>query len=457
MKKRAILFGMFHYIKSHSISAPDLPSAEVDVKTLEKKLKQLQFETSSYLDLCLKDIEQEIHKFATTAPCDSLNIIYFSGHGGHSRGENYLYPIDFGINLDKGFSIETSAFNLNRLYPSFTRKVKLLIIVDACRDNLTPAFTGNFSEMIAPQNTYIAYATQFGDYSGCTSHISYFTEILCENILTPNISIDQLFTNVRATLYLKHGKQISNSVNGLMSYVTLNEQTESDDVGQAILQFVDKYGDMYIDKYGCFAGDYLIFIDAAQYCNISVLDAIYKYKKLDNERCHVTSSLSESHEKLITFWVMIDHGLKQDEFYTWQYRGRPIRLGEIPPLPLDMQKPLPDTGKEIVVDFKIEIKHDEILILTNLPDNFQFHGKINDSVSFKNIVVKNGNAKIPLPDNAIEIKSVDLYSELAKYTDVDSSIVGDRYRNLVGQYVKFNPINGNSIEFHFSTSTDSSV
>ena len=32
---------------------------------------------------------------------------------------------------------------------------------------------------------------------------------------------------------------------------------------------------------------------------------------------------------------------------------------------------------------------------------------------------------------------------------VDISIVGDRCRNLIGQYVKFNPINGNSIEFHY--------
>ena len=39
-----------------------------------------------------------------------------------------------------------------------------------------------------------------------------------------------------------------------MSYVTLNEQVETDDVGQLVLQFVDKYGDMYIDKYGFFCG-----------------------------------------------------------------------------------------------------------------------------------------------------------------------------------------------------------
>ena len=91
MKKRAILFGMFHYNRSTSITANDLPSTEIDVKTVEKRLKQLQFETVSYMDFCLKNMEQKITEFADAAPCDSLNVVYFSGHGGHSKGENYLY------------------------------------------------------------------------------------------------------------------------------------------------------------------------------------------------------------------------------------------------------------------------------------------------------------------------------------------------------------------------------
>jgi uncharacterized caspase-like protein len=288
MEKRAFLLGMFHYQRSRSITASDLPSTEFDVRTLEKKLKQLQFDTISYMDLCLNDAIEKIKRFAQEAPCDSLNVIYFSGHGGHSRGENYLYTVDLGTNLDHGLSIENSALNIKILSSAFPRKVKLLIIIDACRDNLTPTYSCNYSEMIAPQDTYIAYATQFDHYSTCTLQSSYFTETLCENILEPNISIDQLFTNVRAALYLKYSKQISNSVNGLMSYVTLNEQVTRDDVGLSVLKFVDKYGDMYVDKYGCFAGDDLVFIDAAQYCGISVLDAIYKYLKLDAERCHVT-------------------------------------------------------------------------------------------------------------------------------------------------------------------------
>ena len=303
MKKRAILFGMFHYNRSTSITANDLPSTEIDVKTVEKRLKQLQFETVSYMDFCLKNMEQKITEFADAAPCDSLNVVYFSGHGGHSKGENYLYPVDFGNNLDARMSIEDSAFNLKRIQPLFKRKVKLLIIVDACRDNLTPGDACNFSEMVAPQDTYIAYATQFGAYSGCTPAISYFTEALCDNILTPNISVDRLFTDVRAALYLKHGKQISNSVNGFMSDISLNEQGDHDKVGNLVLQFVDHYGDMYVDKYGPFAGDDLVFIDAAQYCGISVLNSVYTRSGQNSTPNSNATNLHSSQKRCCSFCI----------------------------------------------------------------------------------------------------------------------------------------------------------
>ena len=73
-------------------------------------------------------------------------------------------------------------------------------------------------------------------------------------------------------------------------------------------------------------------------------------------------------------------------------------------------------------------------------------GKINGSHSFNDIVVRSGNAIIPLSDKISEVYSVDLYSVVPTVSGVDSSIVGEKARNLVGQYVKFSPINGNSIE-----------
>lgn len=449
MKKRAILFAMNEYKDSKSIRAGNLPATVNDVKTLSKKLKQLDFETKEYVDLTLKEFKNELELFAENAPCDSLNIVYFSGHGGHSRGENYLYSVDFGINLDEKKSIEDSAYNIRNFSNEFKREVKLIIIVDACRTNLTPQYCNDYSEMSASKNTYIAYATQFDEPSICTTKMSFFTASLCENILTPNISIDRLFTSVRASLYLKYNKQISNSINGLMESITLNSQLQEDDIGKAVVEFVDKFGDMYIDKFGYFAGDDLVFIDAAQYYGISVLDAIYKFQVLDSQRCHVTMNLTEDHMKLISFWGMLNNGLKQDEFYTWQYRGRPIRLGEIPPLPIDMQKPIPDEERKIEVDFSFKCVGKGIEINTNLPDNFKFYGEINGNGKFNNIEVKNGKAYIPISDKNMKVEQLDIHSVLATVSGVDMKIVGDRCRNLVGKFVQFSPIHGNRVEVHY--------
>lgn len=448
MKNRALLIGMNKYSPSRSIRAAELPCAPNDVQTLEKKFKQIDFSTMHFVDLSLSDMRTVIRDFATAAPCDSLNVIYFSGHGGQYRGINYVYPIDFGTNLDAGNIIEESAYDIQEFGKAFSREVKLVIIIDACRSSLSPTYSKNFSELVAPKNTYIAYATQFNEPSICNVQMSYFTQTLCENILMPNISVDELFTAVRASLYMKYSKQISNSVSAFLEYVTFNSQAEKDNIGLAVYDFVNKFGDMYIEKYGCFAGDDLIFIDAAQYCSISVLDAIYKFIVLDRERCHLTSSLTEAHEKLISFWGMLNHGLKQDEYYTWQYRGRPIRLGEIPPLPVDMQKPIPDSDRVIDVKLDVKINGKQLEISTNLPDNMQLYGKINESYHFNNIIVDHGKAIIPIPDSVDTPKTIDIHSVAANVTSVSKEVVGDKCRNLIGSYVKFHPIYGNHIDYH---------
>ena len=61
----------------------------------------------------------------------------------------------------------------------------------------------------------------------------------------------------------------------------------------------------------------------------------------------------------------------------------------------------------------------------------------------------NDNAKIGKTVNNKLILDIEKLPNLCKKSGVDISIVGDRCRNLIGQYVKFNPINGNSIEFHY--------
>ena len=443
MKKRALLFGADKYV-----DVPSLPATKFDVQSLGRRLRQLDFDVYSKLDLTRQEMLDELSSFGAAAPCDSINIVYFSGHGGQDNGENYIYTGDFIENLRKGIPFGQAALNIKNIPECFIRNVKLIIILDACRTDFFAGYSGNFSEMVAFPNTYIAYATQFRKESICDSTCSYFTEQLCEHILTPNITLDQLFTEVRATLYNKYSIQIPNSVNGLRENIILNSQPSFQDIDIKIYNFVSRYGDMYTDKYGCFAGDDLVFIDAAQCYGVSLLDAIYKHYIVSCQKCHQPEDVSEAEKKLISLWNMLGkHRLTQNKFYTWEYNGRPLRLGEIPPLPASMQCMKPEPGKQLSVEMKATIIDNGLLINTNLPDNFQFFGYWNNNIFMPTVVVKDGRIEIPFPDTSATIHTVYLHSVAANVTGVDMKIVGDKCRNLTGPYVKFEPISGSYVEF----------
>lgn len=99
-------------------------------------------------------------------------------------------------------------------------------------------------------------------------------------ILAPNIDVDTLFTRVRQNIFTKHYIQIPPSVNALLDKVILHSELSYDDTDKQVYDFIQRYGDEYTDKYGYFQGDDLIFIDAAQYFDIGLLDAIWKFRKV---------------------------------------------------------------------------------------------------------------------------------------------------------------------------------
>lgn len=104
--------------------------------------------------------------------------------------------------------------------------------------------------------------------------MSPFTEAICDEILAPNIDVDELFTRVRRNVYSKYQMQVPASVNVLLSKFILHKELSYTDSDEEVYKFVKKYGDDYNDKYGYFHGDDLICIDAAQYINIGFLDAV---------------------------------------------------------------------------------------------------------------------------------------------------------------------------------------
>lgn len=449
MRKTAFIFSASSYFDSTAFPKPklDLPGVNYDVEVIKKRLEQIGFNTITKKNATKDEYFSTIEEHTVNCPCDAINIVYFSGHGGHSRGDNYIYSSDFPVLFEENQRIEKAAINISNIILKFRGKGRLILILDACRTDFDFS-KGYFSEMTYSENVYIAYATMFQRPAlGITDNLSVFTQAICDEILTPNIDIDKLFTKVRNNIFRKHSIQIPASVNALLEPIVLHKESNYTDNDKQVYNFIKKYGDEYVNKHGYFAGDDLIFIDAAQYFDISLLDAIWKFNKVSNKISGIQSNLTEAEQKLISFLGFERHPkfFTYDENHTWYYNGRQIRMGEIPPLPPSMQPQLPEIGKEIDVYFTPSKLKNKLIIKTNLPDGCELFIEYNKNNQGKYSVNK-GNITIPFNT---EINEISIDSCIFTSNRNVELMLGDKRRNLIGVNVKYCPIFGNKLLFKY--------
>lgn len=452
MQKKAVIFSAGEYLDSLSYPKPklDLHGVKYDILAIEKRLTQIGFNVIKKENAHKSEYISTLQKNVENCPDDAVHIVYFSGHGGHCNGKNYIYPSDFTVRYDMNKDIDDASINIEDIISVFKDKGKLILILDACRDDFGLS-KGYYSEMTSSENVYIAYGTMFQSTSVATNGLSWFTEAICDEILTPNIDVDTLFTQVRQNVFSKHNVQIPPSVNALLEKVVLHSELSYDDDDKKVYDFIQKYGDEYTDTYGYFHGDDLIFIDAAQYFDISLLDAIWKFRKVNNkifkDRGLEISELTEEESKLVSFlgFTRSQNFFSCDEeSHTWYYNGRQIRMGEIPPLPPSMQRKLPEMGKEIYVSFDTKKEDGNIIIETNLPEQCEIFVWDNQSGFSKKLIVNNGRIIIA---NADKIVRIEIDSGVFTSDKITQQILGNKCRNLVGKYVKYHPIFGNRVMY----------
>ncbi len=456
MKKQAFLFSAGEYLDSTCYPKPslDLSCAKHDIQAMEVRLQQIGFSVIKKENVAKTEYIETIKQYTERCPSDAINIVYFSGHGGHYNGNNYIFPSDFTTMFELTKSIEESSINIKDIISSFKGKGHLIMMLDACRSDIGIS-KGYYSEMTSAENVYIAYGASFGDYSRAKDNSpSWFTEAICDEILSADIDVDELFTNVRQNIITKYQIQLPSSVNTLLQQVSLHTCSKYDSLDKQVYDFVEQYGDEYNEKHGYFKGEYLIFIDASQYFNISLLDTYWLYTKVQNklaeEKGIKMPQLSEAEQKIITF-LNLKKGKQYFNFdmsHTWYYNGRQIRMGEIPPLPASMQQKLPEPGKEIELSLSPTKKDNIITFYTNLPDGCKVYLWHNEMKALKEHTVSSGKITIT---NAYTINKVVIDSVV--FTD-DKSItilLGEKSRNLTGHWIKYNPIYGNYIygEFDF--------
>ena len=113
MKKRAFLFSAETYQASKSLIVKDLPGCEYDILAMQKRLLQIGFDVKSVRNATKDDYFSTLQDVAKGTPNDAIQIVYFTGHGGHYKGVNYILPVDSGTRLDASGDIKQSAIDIN--------------------------------------------------------------------------------------------------------------------------------------------------------------------------------------------------------------------------------------------------------------------------------------------------------------------------------------------------------
>ncbi|GAK57617.1 uncharacterized protein containing caspase domain-protein [Candidatus Vecturithrix granuli] len=187
-----------------------------DAHAMSKVLENLRFEVITYENVNQSDMKRAIDEFGQKLKNYDVGLFFYSGHGVQVNGENYLIPVD--ANPRNEADIEYDGVNVGRVLAKMKNANSLtnIVILDACRDNpfekswTKSLTTKGLTFMNAPTGSIIAYATAPGKvaYDDSTKSNSFYTAALLDYIGMPNISILEMFQQVRTrVIEATNGKQ----------------------------------------------------------------------------------------------------------------------------------------------------------------------------------------------------------------------------------------------------------
>ncbi len=209
-KKLALVIGNGNYLAS------TLSNPENDARAITDVLQKLGFVVNEYENLNQSEIKKVIDDFGNKLKGNDIGLFYYAGHGIQAKGYNYLIPVDAQLKTEE--QVEYDCVRADRvlaLMETSGTKVNI-IILDACRNNpferswIRSATGKGLAFMSAPRGTLIAYATAPGNTaSDGSGKNGLYTSALLESIQIPDITIIQMFQNVRNIVVQKsQDKQI---------------------------------------------------------------------------------------------------------------------------------------------------------------------------------------------------------------------------------------------------------
>ena len=193
-----------------------------DARAMAKTLRTLGFTVIEKHNVTRDELLAAMLQFRAKLRGAEVGLFYFAGHGISVGGANYLLPIKSGYSPEgvdgtvRRLLAETKLFNAEQAVAEMSNAgVRCnLVILDACRT--TPvarnprtraaAGGGGLVEMNPPAGSLVAFATDAGraanDGDGTNG---LYTEELVRHLLTPGLTIEQVFKRTRAGVMERSG------------------------------------------------------------------------------------------------------------------------------------------------------------------------------------------------------------------------------------------------------------
>ena len=182
-----------------------------DATAVAAALRRLGFQVIAGKDLSEEDFYDKIEAFDNAARSAQVALFFYAGHGLQVNGRNYLAPVD--LRLETRQDLRRHAIELAAVL-EVMRSETNLVILDACRNNplagelarslglnRAMAASRGLTRVESASGTLIAYATEPGSVAadGTGDHSPY-TAALLEHLETPGLSVQDLFTQVTASV-----------------------------------------------------------------------------------------------------------------------------------------------------------------------------------------------------------------------------------------------------------------
>ena len=186
-----------------------------DAAAIAEALKAVGFEVTAKLDADKAGMEMAVRSYVQAlAARQCVGLFYYAGHGVQLAWRNYMLPVD--ADIDTIGDIPKQCVEVNGLLEGLNKASNPLnvIILDACRDNPFGYLKGvdqkGLSQMDAPNNTILAYATAPGNVASDGAGANgLYTENLLREMKVPDAKIEDVFKRVRLGVRRKsEGQQI---------------------------------------------------------------------------------------------------------------------------------------------------------------------------------------------------------------------------------------------------------